>query len=98
MLTNSYAVKRISMTVKETSKQVAVRIGPPLLSAIERRAQEEHRSLAGMIKHLCGTGLEGRRDERTSNKRHEHPSAERGRIGDSDPRLRARAIGSSPGP
>ena len=53
------------MTVKETSKQIAVRIGPPLLSAIERRAQEEHRTLAGMIKHLCATGLEGRRDEQT---------------------------------
>ena len=53
------------MTVKEVSKQIAVRIGPPLLSAIEQRAQEEHRTLAGMIKHLCATGLEGRRDERT---------------------------------
>ena len=52
------------MTVKETSKQIAVRIGPPLLSAIERRAQEEHRTLAGMIKHLCATGLEGRRSSR----------------------------------
>jgi hypothetical protein len=59
------AVRRFSMTVKETSKQIAVRIGPPLLSAIERRAQEEHRTLAGMIKHLCATGLEGRRDEQT---------------------------------
>jgi hypothetical protein len=61
----SYSVKRFSMTVKETSKQIAVRIGPPLLSAIERRAELEHRTLAGMIKHLCATGLEGRRDERT---------------------------------
>jgi hypothetical protein len=59
------AVKRFSMSVKETSKQIAVRIGPPLLSAIEQRAQEEHRTLAGMIKHLCATGLEGRRDEQT---------------------------------
>jgi hypothetical protein len=61
----SYAVRRFSMTVKETSKQIAVRIGPPLLSAIERRAEQEHRTLAGMIKHLCATGLEGRRDEQT---------------------------------
>jgi hypothetical protein len=53
------------MTVKETSKQIAVRIGPPLLSAIERRAQEEHRSVANLIRHLCATGLESRRDERT---------------------------------
>jgi hypothetical protein len=65
MLSNSFAMKRFSMTVKETSKQIAIRIGPPLLSAIERRAQEEHRTLAGMIKHLCATGLEGRRDDRT---------------------------------
>jgi hypothetical protein len=61
----SYSVKRFSMTVKETSKQIAVRIGPPLLSAIERGAQKEHRTLAGMIKHLCETALEGRRDEQT---------------------------------
>ena len=61
----SRAVKRFLMTVKETSKQIAVRIGPPLLSAIERRAELEHRTLAGMIKHLCATGLEGRRDEPT---------------------------------
>ena len=53
------------MTVKETSKQIAIRIGPPLLSAIERGAQKEHRTLAGMIKHLCETALEGRRDEQT---------------------------------
>jgi hypothetical protein len=51
--------------MKEVSKQIAVRIGPPLLSAIERRAQEEHRSVANLIRHLCATGLEGRRDERT---------------------------------
>ena len=55
------------MTVKETSKQIAVRIGPPLLSAIERRAELEHRTLAGMIKHLCETALEGRRDEPTEH-------------------------------
>ena len=52
------------MTVKETSKQIAIRFGPPLLSAIERRAELEHRTLAGMIKHLCATGLEGRRASR----------------------------------
>jgi hypothetical protein len=53
------------MTVKETSKQIAVRIGPPLLSAIERRAELEHRTVANLIRHLCATGLEGRRDEQT---------------------------------
>jgi len=53
------------MTARETSKQIAVRIGPPLLSAIERGAQKEHRTVAGMIKHLCETALEVRRDEQT---------------------------------
>jgi hypothetical protein len=64
MLTNSYAVKRFSMTVKETSKQIAVRFKPPLFEQLERRAEKEHRTIAGLIKHLCETGLEGRRASR----------------------------------
>jgi hypothetical protein len=61
----SCAVKRFLMTVKETSKQIAVRFKPPLFEQLELRAQKEHRTVAGMIKHLCETALEGRRDEQT---------------------------------
>ena len=53
-----HAVKRFSMTVKETSKQIAVRFKPPLFERLELRAQEEHRTVAGMIQHLCAAGLE----------------------------------------
>jgi hypothetical protein len=53
------------MTVKETSKQVAVRFKPPLFERLELRAEQEHRTVAGLIQHLCAVGLEGRRDEQT---------------------------------
>jgi hypothetical protein len=51
--------------VKEVvSKQIAVRFKPPLFEQLERRAEKDHRTIAGLIKHLCEIGLEGRRSSR----------------------------------
>jgi hypothetical protein len=52
---------------KDKGKQVAVRFDAQLCAALERAAEREHRTLSGLIKHLCAIGLEESQSQREKN-------------------------------